>query len=122
MYKNNQWHGVCLNRWDDTDAGVVCRQLGFGSMGIALRTQTQRVYSGLGNLMCNGNESSLLDCDHHGVNTNCGYYRLGTWVICGKLYLQYKLYARLINMHHRLSNPISKWNNGKGRKDRNFLE
>ena len=110
MYLNNQWHGVCHSGWDDTDAGVVCRQLGFGSLGIALITQARRVYTGLRNLMCNGNESSLLDCNHQGINKICGYYWEDAWVICGKLYLQYKVYARLRNMHHRLSNPISKWN------------
>jgi len=70
MYFNVKWGTVCDDGWDDIDAGVVCRQLGFGSSGIA-------VYSagfgqGLGSIWldrttCTGSESTLVNCSHLGI-------------------------------------------------------
>lgn len=36
--KNNLWGSICRNGWDNIDARVVCRQLGFSAAGIALCT------------------------------------------------------------------------------------
>ena len=71
VYYNGQWGTVCDDEWDDTDAGVVCRQLGFGSSG--------RKYGGayfgpgsgpiwLNNVICTGTESTLGSCGHPGLN------------------------------------------------------
>ena len=73
---NGQWGTVCDDGWDNTDAGVVCRQLGLGSSGIS----SGSAYFGQGtgpiwldNIACVGNESILASCGHLGLNItrNC---------------------------------------------------
>ena len=60
---SGQWGTVCDDGWDDTDAGVVCRQLGFGSSGTAIHRAPQSGFgrgSGsilLDNIFCTGNKS-----------------------------------------------------------------
>jgi len=75
---NGKWGTVCDDGWDDVDAGVVCRQLGFGSSGTAIRSAGFGQGSGsiwLDNVMCTGNESTLASCGHLGVNVtrNCSH-------------------------------------------------
>jgi len=70
---------VCDDRWDSTDAGVVCRQLGFGSSGIAIRSAHFGQGSGsiwLDRVLCNGSESTLVSCGHLGVNItrSCSHF------------------------------------------------
>ena len=68
---NGEWGTVCDDGWDNTDAGVVCRQLGFGSSGL----RYIRAYFGQGlgpiwldNIACTGSESTLASCGHLGLN------------------------------------------------------
>ena len=73
---NGEWGTVCDDGWDDTDAGVVCKQLGFGSSGIATGSADFGQASGptlLGGIMCIGNEATLARCAHYGINItrNC---------------------------------------------------
>ena len=68
---NGEWGTVCDDGWDDTEAGVVCRQLGFGSSGIAIGSAGFGQGSGsiwLVNVTCVGSESTLASCGHPGVN------------------------------------------------------
>ena len=68
---NGEWGTVCDNGWDDTDAGVVCRQLGFGSSGTAIGSADFGQGSGpiwLDSVFCTGNELSLVNCYHAGIN------------------------------------------------------
>ena len=68
---NGEWGTVCDDGWDDTDAGVVCRQLGFGSSGTAIGSAGFGQGSGsilLDNIECIGNEPIITSCGHLGVN------------------------------------------------------
>ena len=79
---------MCDDGWDNTDATVVCRQLGFYSSVRVYGSATYGQGTGsiwLSRLSCFGNESSLFECDQLSVVTkncthsddaavNCGYY------------------------------------------------
>ena len=76
---NGQWGTVCDGGWDDIDAGVVCRQLGFGSSGTAIGSSVFGQGSGsiwLDSVMCTGSESKLSECGHLGigVTSNCDHF------------------------------------------------
>ena len=71
VYYNSEWGTVCDDGWDDIDAGVVCRQLGFGSSGTAIGSAGFGPGTGLiflDNILCTGSESSLFQCGHLGFN------------------------------------------------------
>ena len=75
---NGEWGTVCDDGWDDTDAGVVCRQLGFGSSGLAVYSASFGEGSGpiwLDSVTCIGNESTLASCGHPGIESvdNCSH-------------------------------------------------
>ena len=82
---NGEWGTVCDDGWDDTDAGVVCRQLGLGSLGIAIKSSEAAIGSGdfgqvsgsiwLDRVQCTGNELTLARCGHLGVGITgaCSY-------------------------------------------------
>ena len=68
---NGEWGTVCDDGWDDADAGVVCRQLGFGSSGTAIGSAGFGRGSGLiwlDDVSCTGNETLLAECGHLGIN------------------------------------------------------
>ena len=78
---NGEWGTVCDDGWDYTDAGVVCRQLGFGSSGSAYNNAYFYFGQGselvwLDSVTCTGNESTLASCGHLGVGItrSCSYY------------------------------------------------
>ena len=69
VFIGGQWVRVCDDGWDDSEAGVVCRQLGFGSSGKARQLQTSGMREIMtSNFKCSGNEARLLQCNHNEMN------------------------------------------------------
>jgi len=73
---------VCDDAWDDTDAGVVCRQLGYSSGS----STTQSTYGSvptnfiMDDVNCDGSETNILDCSHRAEHDCRGSE--GAGVIC----------------------------------------
>ena len=82
---NNTWGTVCNDNWDDRDARVVCRQLGFGDSGTAVQAFSLNTSSSipiwLDEVNCNGSESKLIDCGHK-IHHNCDHTK-DAGVACG---------------------------------------
>ena len=76
VYNNGAWGTVCDDSWDDTDAGVVCRSLGFDS-GTGVGSAAFGQGSGeilLDDVSCTGTETNLGDCSNAGFGVhNCGH-------------------------------------------------
>ncbi|XP_072041414.1 uncharacterized protein [Amphiura filiformis] len=86
IFYNNAWGTVCDDSWDNTDATVVCRQLGLPSSG-AQAARLAQFGQGTGqiwldNVLCSGSKNRLDECSHNGWgNHNCGH-REDAGVIC----------------------------------------
>ena len=67
----DRWGTICDDNWRNVDARVVCRQLGFGNIGIAIQRFQPSGSSDapiwLDEVNCNGHESRLIDCPHAGL-------------------------------------------------------
>jgi len=65
VFRNGAWSTVCDDLWDQTDADVFCRQVGYPgaefSYGLAEFGQGSGTIQ-LRNLRCTGTENSILDC------------------------------------------------------------
>ena len=83
------WRGVCSLKWDIRDATVVCQMLGLPPASVA---QGEAIFGNsgdkpwLGDLECNGNEDSIVECPHSGWGTANVFLCNGksdAGVICG---------------------------------------
>ena len=87
VFHNSEWGTICDDFWDDLDAQVVCRSLGY-SGGVAF----DRAYFGRGtgriwldNVSCDGDESSVFECGHSGIGiNNCQHYEDASVSCTGK--------------------------------------
>ncbi|XP_073237757.1 sushi, von Willebrand factor type A, EGF and pentraxin domain-containing protein 1-like [Porites lutea] len=77
IYYSGSWGTVCDDNWDQNDARVVCRQLGYLFAVSAPHSARFGQGSGkiwLDDVQCQGNEGSIVSCRHNpwGVH-NCGH-------------------------------------------------
>ena len=65
IYWNNQWSTVCDDLWDDNDATVICKQLGYinGSARVSAYFGEGSGLILLDNVNCNGGEASIFVCN-----------------------------------------------------------
>ncbi|XP_028415975.1 neurotrypsin-like [Dendronephthya gigantea] len=69
VFYGGQWGTICGNIWHKGNAGVICRQLGYGDAVAALSGNFVPDGSGriwLDGVDCTGREKSLIDCQHQG--------------------------------------------------------
>ena len=68
---------MCDGDWDDTDAGVVCKQLGFSTSGSAVSFAGFGQGNGtilLDEVNCSADHLNIFNCQHNGFeNHNCSH-------------------------------------------------
>lgn len=77
VFLRDEWGTICDDNWDESDAAVVCRQLGFSGVD-QVYSNSERFGAGTGriwfdNLDCIGTETHLLQCPTVNAlgNNNC---------------------------------------------------
>ena len=80
---------ICDDYWSLADGHVICRQLNLGHASkVYVKSYFKNVNASipilLDNMLCKGNETSLLDCRHNGIGVhNCQYSEIAA-VKCAK--------------------------------------
>ena len=83
---NERWGTVCDTGFSKVNADVTCRQLGFIEGGYAYPNPINSSSSDgtpiwLDEIMCNGSEMTLLDCENILNDTDCEHYD-DVWIRC----------------------------------------
>ncbi len=82
-----EWKGVCDDGWGTEEAEVVCTNLGIGNqflpaVGLSAPVDKRLLFL-LDDVVCAGNETSLLDCAHSGRGVNdCSSLNEYAGVVC----------------------------------------
>ena len=105
VFLNNEWGTVCNSGWDENDALVACKDLGFISVDRESGTQGggyrgQKIW--MKNVDCRGTESQLVDCNYVS-GEDCDHFN-DIAISCfntGKAYCPY-MYCTYVRMYVRL--------------------
>ncbi|PIK50758.1 putative deleted in malignant brain tumors 1 protein-like [Apostichopus japonicus] len=77
IFINGTWGTICDDYWDNDDANVACRQLGYSSAEAATSSASYGQGTGqiwLDDVQCDGSEQNILSCANRGVGVhNCGH-------------------------------------------------
>ncbi|XP_055954622.1 scavenger receptor cysteine-rich domain superfamily protein-like, partial [Patella vulgata] len=105
VFDRRKWKTVCDVWWDDKEASVVCRQLGYSGTG-AISKGRAYFGEGRGNIViglgCNGREEYLTDCKYSSVG-GCSHTR-DVSVICNDV--------TLIGGSNAMEGRVMVWHNG----------
>ena len=84
IYWNNQWSTVCDDLWDDNDATVICKQLGYsrGSARVSAYFGEGSGFILLDNVNCGGSEFSLFACSHGAFGEHNCSHKEDAGVVC----------------------------------------
>ncbi|XP_071836651.1 scavenger receptor cysteine-rich domain-containing protein DMBT1-like isoform X2 [Apostichopus japonicus] len=90
VYHDGQWGTICDDAWNDNDASVICRQLGYKGIGVGWQSAKFGQGSGsiwLDNVACSGSEQHIAECGSNGWGAhNCGHHEDAS-VSCGTVRL-----------------------------------
>ncbi|XP_061172170.1 deleted in malignant brain tumors 1 protein-like [Saccostrea echinata] len=81
---NGVWGRVCMNHWDDRDANVTCKKLGYAGGVAYLHIMKNRKPIMMNQVHCKGNETNLMDCDHSLKPDlkNCAFHSNDAGILC----------------------------------------
>ncbi|XP_072024719.1 scavenger receptor cysteine-rich domain-containing protein DMBT1-like [Amphiura filiformis] len=85
IFHEGKWGSICDDGWDENEANVVCRQLGYPG---AVRVESDSLFghgSGdvwLDDVICDGTEAALADCNHNGWGIHDCTHREDAGVVC----------------------------------------
>uniref|UniRef100_A0A3B1J2P0 Neurotrypsin n=1 Tax=Astyanax mexicanus TaxID=7994 RepID=A0A3B1J2P0_ASTMX len=85
VFLNGEWGSVCDSGWNDVNAAVVCRQLGFTGVSKARPMGYFGAGKGpihLANVRCTGKESSLGECPAKGSDSHVCKHGQDAGVVC----------------------------------------
>lgn len=83
-FSENTWYSICHLGFDDEDAAVVCKELGFTD-GKALPAGAFGFHQGTeerSHINCGGSEASVLNCNYTDDLTGCNSYDTYASVSC----------------------------------------